>query len=577
MADDELTAPDAAAGAASDTAAAAEIAHVLIIEDADADFRLLQRHLQRQGLGQQCRQVSSTAALDAALREGGWQVVLADHQVPGVDFNTQLVRLRRELPDVPVILVSGTIGEELAVDLLRQGVADFVFKDRLARLVPAIRRCLDDVGHRQASAAAARALEQHRNNLEALVEERTHKAEAANRAKSAFLANMSHEIRTPLNAITGMVHLLLRDSSDAQARKRLRIVSDAAAHLLHLLDDVLDLSKIESGKLTLERVDFDLDTLLDRALDLMTDRARAQGLALQLDNQARGARLSGDPTRLSQALLNLLGNAIKFTEVGSVKLVCQLDRSRPEAPVLRLEVHDTGIGIAPARLGAIFNAFEQADGSTTRRYGGSGLGLAITRHLVDLMQGELGVHSTEGQGSVFWFTARLQPALHPALPGGAAAPVAAAGPLDTRLPPATRQGPSAEVLLRREHAGARVLLAEDNPVNQMLACELLLSTGLLVDAVDNGQDAVDHAARERYALILMDVQMPGLDGLQATQAIRRLPGMAQVPVLAMTANAYSEDRAACIAAGMNDHIAKPVMPQQLYEKLLHWLGQRPAG
>jgi signal transduction histidine kinase len=580
MAAEDLKATDEAPGSVPGSAQAAEpgaepdpaIAHVLIIEDAEADFRLLQRHLQRQGLGQRCRQVASNGALDAALREGGWQVVLADHQVPGFDFNTQLARLRRELPEVPVILVSGTIGEELAVELLRQGVADFVFKDRLARLVPAIRRCLDDVSRQQAAAASARALEDHRNHLEALVEERTHKAEAANRAKSAFLANMSHEIRTPLNAITGMVHLLLRDSSDAQARKRLRIVSDAAAHLLHLLDDVLDLSKIESGKLTLEHIPFDLDTLLARALDLMADRARAKGLVLKLDNTATGAQLLGDPTRLSQALINLLGNAIKFTETGSVELHCQLDRSQPAAPVLRLAVRDTGIGIAPSRLEAIFNAFEQADGSTTRRYGGSGLGLAITRHLVDLMQGELGVHSTEGQGSMFWFTARLRPALA----GDAQAAAPGAGLLNSRLSAPVREDPTAEVRLRREQAGARVLLAEDNPVNQMLACELLRSTGLVVDAVDNGQDAVDHAARQRYALILMDVQMPGLDGLEATKAIRRLPGMAQIPVLAMTANAYDEDRAACLAAGMNDHIAKPVMPQQLYERLLHWMGPRRA-
>jgi CheY-like chemotaxis protein len=240
--------------------------------------------------------------------------------------------------------------------------------------------------------------------------------------------------------------------------------------------------------------------------------------------------------------------------------------------VLRLEVHDTGIGIAPGRQEAVFNAFEQADGSTTRRYGGSGLGLAITRHLADLMQGELGVQSIEGRGSVFWFTARVQPALG----GVLSADTDVTPPLDGRLSARVPEGPSADWLLRRDHAGARVLLAEDNPVNQMLACELLRSTGLVVDAVDNGQAAVDHAARQHYDLILMDVQMPGLDGLQATQAIRCLPGMTQVPVLAMTANAYREDRAACIAAGMNDHIAKPVVPQLLYERLLHWLG-RQAG
>ncbi|MFG5410172.1 ATP-binding protein [Piscinibacter sakaiensis] len=439
------------------------------------------RHLQREGRAVDCRQVSGVAALGQALADGGWQLVLADHQLPGFDFDSQLARLREALPEVPVILVSGTIGEERAVDLLRLGIADFVLKDRLARLGPAIDRCLDDQRRRAEARAAAQALaegeafsrhdgqplwlglrrtpfvhrgrpavlgllrdmteprrivaelERHRHDLEALVEERTHRAEAANRAKSAFLANMSHEIRTPLNALMGMVHLLRGEVSEPVAAQRLRVVDEAANHLLHLLDEVLDLSRIESGKLRLEAIDFALDALIDRSLALVEGQARGKGLALRRDGAVpAGLVLRGDPTRLSQALLNLLGNAVKFTERGEVRLACAVtpEPGEPARCRVALTVHDSGIGIAPERQAHIFSAFEQADGSTTRRYGGSGLGLAITRHLAGLMGGEVRVSSRPGHGSAFTFSAVLDlaPAGAPAeaLPPGAPRPPACA-------------------------------------------------------------------------------------------------------------------------------------------------------
>ena len=402
------------------------------------------------------------------------------------------------------------------------------------------------------------------------------KADAANRAKSVFLANMSHEIRTPMSAIIGLAHLMHSDAIQPAQRERLGKVSDAARHLLNILNDILDLSKIESGKLQLEQIDFDLHALLARASALVADRAHAQGLALVLHTEALPRWLRGDPTRLLQALLNLLGNAVKFTERGCVTLQGALLSSGPQGLQLRFEVQDTGIGIAADKLGELFIAFEQADSSTTRRYGGSGLGLVITRQLARLMGGDAGVESELGVGSRFWFSVCLQPAAP--MGAGAATEGAQARPLwapgsQTLRGSATQ---SAREALRAHHPGARILLAEDNAVNQEVATELLRSAGLEVDLAETGVEAIAMARNARYDLILMDVQMPELNGLQATRAIRALPGAQATPILAMTANAFGEDRLECLASGMNDHVAKPVDPRGLYETLLRWLPEGRA-
>ena len=381
-------------------------------------------------------------------------------------------------------------------------------------------------------------------------------AEAANHAKSTFLANMSHEIRTPMNAIIGLTHALGRDDPTPLQRDRLDKIAAAADHLLAVINDVLDISKVEAGRLLLEETDFDLDALVANIQSLIGERARSKGLTFVTDLSALPRVLRGDPTRLTQMLANYLGNAIKFTERGGIELTGQVIEETAADVLLQFDVRDTGIGIPHEAQTRLFSTFEQADQATTRRFGGTGLGLAINRHLATLMGGEVGVESEPGVGSTFWLRVRL---------GKGTAPAAAASDH-------ARDEAMAEQRLAERHRGARLLLAEDDAINQLVAQDVLESAGLVVEIADNGRRAVEMASQRHYALVLMDVQMPEMDGLQATHLIRALPGYADTPILAMTANAFAEDRQACLAAGMNDHVAKPVVPRDLYETLLRWLG-----
>jgi len=383
-------------------------------------------------------------------------------------------------------------------------------------------------------------------------------AEAASRAKSTFLSNMSHELRTPMNGIIGMTELALRHASDPKLIDQLGKVGKASQHLLQLINDILDISKIEAGHLALEQVNFRLGEILENLLSLIGHRAREKGLQLQVDLAPELAPLAllGDPLRLGQILLNLTGNAVKFTDKGSVTVRIRLAENNPADVRLRFEVLDTGIGIDEASRGRLFSAFEQADASMTRKYGGTGLGLAISKRLVHMMDGEIGVDSVVGEGSNFWFTVRLLKAAE-----ASAATVA--------------NGEGAEARIRAAYAGSRILLAEDEPINQEVSRGLLEDVGLQVDLAEDGVQAVALARQNAYALILMDMQMPNLNGIEATRQIRLLPGYARTPILALTANAFGEDRQICVDAGMNDHIAKPVNPEKLFKTLLEWL-EKPA-
>ena len=556
------------------------------------------------------------------------------------------------------------------------------YRDELETLVQERTLDLEKTGH----ALAQQTLElQHTNE-----QLRSAKAMAddANQAKSAFLANMSHEIRTPMNAIIGLTHLIRRDATDDRQRQQLDKVSGAAMHLLAVINDILDFSKIEAGKMTLDPTDFELETVVSNVFTITGDKAEAKGLEVVAELSTVPPRLHGDGVRLGQILTNFTGNAVKFTERGSVALRASVMHRDGDVVTLRFEVRDTGIGLTAEQQARLFTAFQQGDVSTTRTYGGTGLGLAICRRLADLMGGRVGVRSEPGKGSTFWFEAPFGVGAHAApaqrhnlpLPprtrvlvvddmeearelladmlthmgaradavdSGARALAAVmqadetgdpyeliltdwlmpgmngtqmwqkmctlplrhrpqcilvsgslscpadevhAGPFAAFLPKPVLPRLLQETVERAWNElhspgkvpdapppttmfapGMHLLLAEDNALNQEVACELLRAMGFTVDVADDGVAAVDQARARHYDLILMDIQMPRLDGLQAARQVRALPGHARTPIVAMTANAFAEDRAAALDAGMNDHVAKPVDPDQLARVLARLL------
>lgn len=470
------------------------------------------------------------------LNEHSVDVVLLDVNMPGMN-GFEVCRKIRQIEDMrllPVIMLTSEEDSDSVVNGINSGATDYLTKpfhpsELMARL-----------------AAAA---ERNRLSSELMLARRA--AESASQSKSTFLSTMSHEIRTPMNVIIGLSHLCLQTRLDKTQNSYVEKIHHAAKSLLDIINDVLDFSRIEAGKLELAEENFNLQNCLDRVDSLIGYLARDKGLSFEISiPEEIPFFLYGDAVRLGQILINLAGNAVKFTEHGSVVIIAGVEERSRNHVRLKFSIRDTGIGLSSGQIERLFESYQQADKTTYHKYGGSGLGLVISRKLVEMMQGRIWVESEPGQGTVFHFTARFG--------------------IGKQISDNLAQKAAELAAARERLKGAHVLIVEDNSFNQLVVKDLLELVGAVTATAGNGQEALEHLASGKFDLILMDTQMPVMDGLEAARRIRKKPELAGQRIIAMTGNVTLEDREQCLTAGMNDFIPKPIDPDSMYLILAKW-------